>query len=120
MCEYAETLQQLRSGARRAFCTVPFRMDTMRSTGKFRTLRFPQTRVGPATGQTGDTVLTGSLAFSPNKQLLAVGDGDEITLWGASTGRQLRTLKSGTSGSAPLEELLNRFVLAFSPDGKRL
>jgi WD40 repeat protein/uncharacterized caspase-like protein len=57
------------------------------------------------------------LAFSPNKQLLASGGGDQITLWEVKTGRQLRTLTSGTSGSTLRDEMVNRFAIAFSPNG---
>ena len=69
--------------------------------------------------QTAHTGEAGSLAFSPDKRLLASGGVDEITLWEVSTSRQLRTLRSGTSASS-LDPLTNRFVLAFSANGKFL
>ncbi|MFZ0746120.1 MAG: caspase family protein [Terracidiphilus sp.] len=67
--------------------------------------------------QTGHTGQVGGLAFSPNKQLLASGGSDQITLWEVKTGRQLRTLTSGASGSTLPDEMMNRFAIAFSPNG---
>jgi WD40 repeat protein len=70
--------------------------------------------------QTGHTGEIGGLAFSPDNRLLASGGGDQITLWELKTGRQLRTLNSGTPGSSLPDEMMNRFALAFSPDGMLL
>jgi WD40 repeat protein/serine/threonine protein kinase len=68
---------------------------------------------------TGQELLTfkdhpgaGSIAFSPQGQLLASGGSDKrIRLWEAATGKVLRTL-TGHSDTI--------FHLAFSPDGRRL
>jgi dipeptidyl aminopeptidase/acylaminoacyl peptidase len=53
-----------------------------------------------------------SLAFSPDNQTLAAGDGGGgIYLWAASTGKPLHRLRGGKGGVG---------ALAFSPDGKVL
>jgi WD40 repeat protein len=52
-----------------------------------------------------------SVAFSPDGQTLAVGDGDgDLTLWNAATGQTIAELSESSAVN----------TLAFSPDGKQL
>lgn len=57
----------------------------------------------------GYTFAIQGLAFSPDGETLAAGDGSKIVLWDIGTGRELRTL--GKEGSSSM---------AFSPEGRFL
>jgi WD40 repeat protein len=73
--------------------------------------------VNAATGKVlhslrGPTSMVRSLAFSPDNQTLAAGDGDGgVCLWATATGKPLHRLRGGKGGVR---------ALAFSPDGKVL
>jgi WD40 repeat protein len=67
----------------------------------------------------------GMVSFSPDGKRIASathrsgGQGGEIGLWDAATGRELLSLKANLSGSGPGGRR-GRYRLSFSPDGHRL
>jgi len=67
-----------------------------------------------------DDIDAQSLALSPDGRLLAYGAFGEVKIADAATGRELRTLKTGTSSSILGEDLDYITALAFSPDGRWL
>ena len=79
----------------------------------------PKANTGPETGNftltntlTGHSNRINSVAFSPNGNLLASGDGDDtVKLWDPKSGELLQTLTGPPRGDDPV---------AFSPDGKLL
>lgn len=59
-----------------------------------------------------------TFALSPDAAIVATDRNEDIVLWDARTGRELRTLKGHEGDPAhPIEDL---YALAFSPDGKVL
>jgi WD40 repeat protein len=72
-----------------------------------RTHRLSRTFTESSPGEANGTV-----AFSPNGSLLAVGTQDGAQLWDLATGHLMTTLKSGAGDSVA--------SVAFSPDGREL
>jgi WD40 repeat protein len=72
-------------------------------------------RLGPLDGREPPWALPGArcVAFSPDSQFLAVGDGRDVLFYEAATGKQERVLK----GKYPAPQVRR---VAFAPDGKTL